>query len=109
MLSRQNYETNIDEEIPGRCITINSIESCTDIPDCMTADKIRMITLDDEHLIILSEHVLHGWPPSKAEAQKELKPYWSFRDDTAIIEGIGMKSRKIIVPASLQCKAMKHT
>ena len=33
-------------------------QSCTDIPDCMTVEEIRVATLDNEHLGILSEHML---------------------------------------------------
>ena len=35
--------------------------------------------------------------------QKELQPYWSFRDDIAIVDGIAMK---ILVLSSLQSKAL---
>ena len=36
-LSRHNPEINRDEEIAGMHITINTIESCTNILDCITA------------------------------------------------------------------------
>ena len=51
-LSRDNHEINGDEEIPGMCITINVIESCMHIPDCMTAGELRLATLDNKHLSI---------------------------------------------------------
>ena len=51
------------------CITINAIESCTDIPDCMKTKEIRTATLDDENLGILTELVLCIWPQTKAEIQ----------------------------------------
>ena len=47
-----------DEEIPGTHITINAIESCTDIPDCKTAEEIRKVILEDEHLNALAELIL---------------------------------------------------
>ena len=31
------------------CITINPIESCTDITDCMKTEQIRLATLGNEH------------------------------------------------------------
>ena len=46
--------------------------------------------------------------PSTAEVQKYLQPYWSYKDKTAIMDGISMRSRGIIVPALLQDKALKH-
>ena len=72
-LSRHHHETNRDKEISGMCITINAIESCTDIPGCITAEEIRVATLDDQHLGILSEHVFHILSSTKAEVQKELQ------------------------------------
>ena len=77
-LSRHSHETNRDEEIPGMYTTINAIESWMDIPDCVTAEEIRMATLDNEQLAILSEHVFCSWPSTKAEVQEELQPYWLF-------------------------------
>ena len=59
--------TNRDEEILGMIITINTIKLCTDILDCMRADKIRLAILDNEHLHTLADNVLHGWLSTKAE------------------------------------------
>ena len=46
-LSRLNNETNRDKRIPGMCITINVIETGRDILDCMTAEEILKVTLED--------------------------------------------------------------
>ena len=48
-------------------MTIKGIESCADIPDCMKAEKIRIVTQDDEYIGMQSELILHG-----TEAQKEM-------------------------------------
>ena len=68
------------------CSTINTIESCMDIPDCMTEKEMRTAKVDNEHIGILAELVLHGWPSTKAEVWKKLQPYWSFRDDISVID-----------------------
>ena len=65
-------------------ITINAIESCMDIPNCMTAKNIKSVTLDEEHLSILSEYVLCGWASIRAEDQKDSWLYCSFRDENLI-------------------------
>ena len=91
-LFRHNHKTDTDKEIPCICVTINAI-SCMDTPDCMKAEATRLATLDDEHLGMLSEYVLHGWPSTKAELQKEPKPYWSFWDETVITDGITLKGK----------------
>ena len=51
----------------GMCITINTIESHMDISDCKTAEEIRTAILDDEHIAILSELILHSWPLTKSQ------------------------------------------
>ena len=77
-----------DEEIPSMYMTINAVESCMEIPDCMTVEETTVASQDDEHLGILLEHVLHSWPPTEAKVQKELQMYWSFKDEITIIDGI---------------------
>ena len=103
-LSQTQPWENRDEEIPGICITISVIDSFTDIPGCLRVKQIRVAVLEDEHLGLLSEYVLYGWPWMKTEVQKDLQPYWSFRDGIAVIDGIAMKGKGVILPASLQNK-----
>ena len=67
-------------------MTVDSKESCMDVPHCIQAEIIRLATLDNEHLAVLSEYVWNAWPLMKAEVQKELQPYWSLRDEIAIID-----------------------
>ena len=83
------------QRIPGMYITINAKESCTDITDCITAEEIRRAMLDDKYIGMLPELIPHGRPLTKAKIQKDLQPYWSFRDEIAIIDGIAMKCRRI--------------
>ena len=108
LLSRHNHHKNKNEEIPGMFITINVMALCTDILDCVRAKEIRLATLDNKHMCLLSEYVLHGWPSTNVEVQKELQPYWSFRNEIAVIDGIVMKGIRIIVPTSPQNKALNH-
>ena len=56
--SRLAIQTNRDDKVLGMCITIGMIESNTDIPDCMSAEEIRVATLDDDDLGLLSAYVL---------------------------------------------------
>ena len=56
----------------------------------MPAEQIGKVTLNDEHAGMLSEIILCGCPLTKAETQKELQLYWSFRDEIAIIDDIAI-------------------
>ena len=56
-----------DKEIPGIHISINATQACTDIPECMTTEEIREVTLEDEHLSALPELILCSWPSTLVE------------------------------------------
>ena len=43
-----------------------------------------------------------GWLSTKDELHTNLQPYWSFRDELAIIDGVMLKGRHIIIPTSLK-------
>ena len=75
-------------------ITINAIESCIDILDCMTAEELRATKLADDHLGILSELVLHFWPSTKLRDRMNCSQTWSFRDEIAVIYGISIKAEE---------------
>ena len=55
-------------------LTISVIESCMNIPDCMRAE-VKAATIDNEHLVILSELRLCSWSFPKTEEQKDLQSY----------------------------------
>ena len=74
----------------------------------MAAEGMRMANLDDEHIGIMSDHVLSGRPSIKAEVQKELQPYKSFKDEIRIIDEMAMEGTRKIQPAALQDKALKQ-
>ena len=77
-----------------------------DIADCMRVEEIRLATIDDEHLGLLSKYVLCVWP-CRVEIQK-LQLYWSFRDEIANIDGIVIKDTRIILLESLQNQALRQ-
>ena len=74
-LSRHNHEVNSNEEILGCGIAIKVKGKCMDTLDSMTVEEIELVTLDNDHIRMLSEYVQHGWPSTKAEVQKKLHPY----------------------------------
>ena len=59
-LSRHNHEADRDEDVPGMYHTINAIESCRDIPECMKTGEIGIAALDGDHIGMLSENTFHG-------------------------------------------------
>ena len=64
--------------------------------------QIHQTTKADPILCELRETILQGWPYTFREISKNLLPYWSYRDELAIENGILMKSGRIIIPKAMQ-------
>ena len=64
--------------------------------------------LEDKHLSMLAELIIHSWPSTKDEVCTDMQPYWSFHDEIAFIERIAIKGRRIIIPTSLKHKTIKQ-
>ena len=59
-LSRHNDKENKDEPIPGMDIRVDTIQSVTDIPECMFILQIQQATAQDEHLLCLKNILISG-------------------------------------------------
>ena len=56
----------------------------------------------------LKETILNGWPKHYKSVPAPLRPYFTFRDELAIQEGLIMKGHRVIIPASLQSDYIKE-
>ena len=61
-------------------------------------DRLRQSTVKDDTLALLKHTVQHGWPQTITELPPELCPYWTFREEISIEDGILLKGERIIIP-----------
>ena len=83
-------------------------EICTDTPECMTAEEIRHVMQEDDHLNALKAYIINGWSSTRAEIKEETQPYWPFHDDMVVVDSIVMKGRRTVVPVPLQQEALEQ-
>ena len=55
--------------------------------------------MQDKHLQCLKNIIITGWLSTEDELHINIRPYWSYRDDLAVIDGVIMKGRHIIIQA----------
>ena len=91
-----------DKPIKEIDIGIDAIQSATDIPECMSILQIQWASTQVDHLQHLKSFIIAGWPSTKDEMYRDLKPYWPYRDELAVIDGVVLKGRHIIIPTSLK-------
>ena len=51
---------------------------------------------------MLKIYIIAGWPSAKDKLHSDLRPYWSYGDDLAVVDGVVMKGRCIIIPVVLK-------
>ena len=105
-LPHLNHRENKDNEIQGMDIGIDALQIMTDVPDCMSILQIQQATTQDGHLQQLKNNIISGWPATKDQLLQDIRLYWSCKDDLAVIDGVIIKGRHIIVPEVLKQQAL---
>ena len=97
-----------DQPIKGMELWVDIIQTTTDMPDCLSMTELQQASSQDNHLQILKHFIITGWPHSKDEISEELKPYCSYRDELAVINGVILKSRHMIIPNSIRQQVLNQ-
>ena len=107
-LSRHNQVEGKDKPIKDMEVWMDAIQSATDVPECISVAEIQQASVQDDHLQKLKNLIIAGWPDTKDELHVNLKPYWSCRDELAVIDGVILKGRHIIIPTSLRQQILEQ-
>ena len=83
-------------------IWVDAIQTATDLPECISMAEIQQASSLDNHLQQLKGIIITGWPDSRDKLCVDIQPYWSYRDKLAVIDGIILEGRCIIMPNSLR-------
>ena len=81
---------------------MDAIQTAMDMPECISMAEIQQASSQDNHLQQLKGIIITGWPDSRDELHADLQPYWSYLDELAVIDGIILKGRCIIMLNSLR-------
>ena len=64
--------------------------------------ELQQATTSDPVLSKISELILAGWPRKEASVAEDIKPYFAFRDELAVENGVVYRGERAIVPQSLK-------
>ena len=81
-------------------VAINNVTLTAFIPDRL--DRIRGATLLDTVLQELGTVIMEGWPNDRRRVSDRLLPYFSYRDELTIQDGVIFRGERIVVPTSLR-------
>ena len=95
--------------VPIRCLYMSVHEVIMHLNASPThIMKIRMETSKDSTLHALSEIISLGWQENRAHCPAHLMPFWNFRDELSVEDGLILKGQRTIVPRSLHAAALEQ-
>ena len=53
--------------------------------------EIRVAMQEDDQLALLKHTITHGWPSTIREVPSKIQPYWTFREELTVEDGIVLK------------------
>ena len=71
-------------------------------------EEIKDATADDQSLRELKETIKSGWPETKAQAPASIRVYWDVRSELSELDGIILKSERILVPSSMRKEMLER-
>ena len=100
------HMTTIQVKPDNLDIYVHSIEELTGF-NSLSVDKIRQHTSKDHTMQLLIQHINDGFPDSSIKCPETIQPYFSFRDELGICNGIILKGHnRIVIPESLISQAI---
>ena len=87
-------------------IHVDAIQTATNIPQCMLIPQLQQATARDNHLQWLKGYIIIGWPENRGQIPWDVRMYWLFQDDMAVIERIIMKGRYVLIQEVLKTQEL---
>ena len=107
-LSLHNMRQGKQSEIKGLNISVYDVE--TDVHET-TLDQIHMHSKTDSALSLIMQYVLDGWPGNANECAEPAWPYFTYREELTIVDGLLVKGSRIVIPTDMRhtCLETLHT
>ena len=110
---------------PDASIALSAIQSIHEVDDmeaCINAsarsplpkmqavtwERVRDETSRDIHLLQLIDLAEHGFPTSSQLMSPQILPYWRFRDDLSVVDGVLMYKLRAVIPPKLREEVLKN-
>ena len=104
-LSRAALPDPVVTDVTGFNVFRLSLEQDFDLPNprllSNTEDKLRTAIQADQVMQDLVQIIMKGWPADKRQITTPLHPYWPFRDELSILNGLIYKGQQVLVPPSM--------
>ena len=96
------------ETVPGLNVTVHEVGVFSNT-DNTSMQSIQKETQNDAELQTLLQYIMKGSPMTKDECDA-IKPYFSYREELTVVDGLVLKGQCIVIPNKLRqsCLARLH-
>ena len=70
--------------------------------------ELRRETDTDTILRDLQEVIIRGWPKTRADIPIILRPFWCYRDELSVEDGVILKGERVVIPQSMQADVIQR-
>ena len=100
---------DIKKTIPGLNVTIHEVGVFSNT-DNTSMQSIQKETQNDAELQTLLQFIMKGFPMTKDECHDAIKPYFNYREELTVVDGLVLKGQHIVIPRKLRqsCLARLH-
>ena len=81
--------------VPNLDLKVSSLELNASL------SKLELIRQESERnpqMLMLKDLIIQGWPKDIKQCSIPVRPFWNFRDELSIIDGIVVKGNCIVIP-----------
>ena len=123
----RNPDTRVDDEVDFDCAStalaaIRMVQNIDDLEISVVAaarsslpiiravtwERVRDETSHDVWLMQLIDMAEHGFPASPQLMPPQLLPYWRFKDDLSVVDGVLMYGLRAVIPPKLRDEVISH-
>ena len=70
--------------------------------------ELRRETETDTILRDLQEVIIRGWPKTRTDIPIILRPFWCYRDELSVEDGVILKGERVVIPQSMQADVIQR-
>ena len=64
--------------------------------------ELKEATSQEETLSAVSHYIKNGWPDEKREVPRRARPYFNYREELVLEDGIVLKGTRLVIPAQMR-------
>ena len=123
LLCLQHYNVSIKHSPSKEMVLADSLSRLSPIPDKeihleqsiyavqFTHDKLQQLKLESEsdpEVTAIRNIIIDGWPDSAKQLPKNLREFWSCKDELSVEDGLVLKGERVLIPTTMRSYILRN-